>query len=149
MMAFEQYVHHGNAVHVRSDLKGKHREHCLCFSCSHFHPEDRAKNCGIADRVYMLCVDEHLVLPVWECPMFSPCQEQMERAAVEFECDAYDMELCGLKKGPDFFRAEVKPRSYRVPISIEALSLVSLCEAVAAFGRGCRSFSAHTLSEPE
>jgi len=26
----EQYVHHGAAVSVRSDLKGEHREYCLC-----------------------------------------------------------------------------------------------------------------------
>jgi hypothetical protein len=30
------YEHHGHNVAVRSDLKGKHREHCLCYRCSKF-----------------------------------------------------------------------------------------------------------------
>ena len=30
----ERYDHHGKSVAVRTELKGKHREHCLCFVCN-------------------------------------------------------------------------------------------------------------------
>jgi len=67
---FTVYIHHGKEVHVREDLKGKHREHCLCHSCHCFNPENRATNCPIANLVYSICVLDNLVLPVWECPDF-------------------------------------------------------------------------------
>ena len=50
---FEKYVHFKNEVWVRSELKGKHREHCLCHSCVHFTPEDRGSNCVIANSLYV------------------------------------------------------------------------------------------------
>ena len=67
---FEKYVHFEDEVWVRSELKGKHREHCLCHSCAHFTPEDRGGNCVIANTLYCLCVELDLVTPVWECPHF-------------------------------------------------------------------------------
>lgn len=59
-------------VFVRKDLKGKHREHCLCFSWEHFHPnpEGRKENCLIANAVYDNCVKFGITTPVWECPIF-------------------------------------------------------------------------------
>ena len=66
---FMQYEHHGRVVHVRSDLKDRHRAHCLCYSCKRFRPDEK-ENCRIAKEVYALCVREDLVLPVWECPLF-------------------------------------------------------------------------------
>jgi len=73
-MKVVEYVHHGWNVKVRKDLKGRHRDHCLCHRCKHFVPnvpgEDNPDNCEIAQRVYELCVDHGLVLPVWECPEF-------------------------------------------------------------------------------
>ena len=65
-----QYEHHGRMVYVDEDLKGRHREHCLCFRCAKFHPEDRAKNCPIANLNYAMDVLLNLVTPVWECPEF-------------------------------------------------------------------------------
>jgi hypothetical protein len=65
-----EYEHHGNLVKVREDLKGLHREYCLCWRCAKFFPENREENCIIADMIYTLCVIEKLVLPVWECPEF-------------------------------------------------------------------------------
>ena len=65
------YEHHGAEVSVRADLKGQHREHCLCFGCSKFKPDNRDKNCPIANRVFQTCVDENIVSPVWECPEFA------------------------------------------------------------------------------
>ena len=67
-----KYFHHGPGVpiSVDSDLKGKHREHCLCWQCGLFYPEDREKNCPIASTLYALNVLLNIVTPVWECPEF-------------------------------------------------------------------------------
>ena len=70
MAKYEQYEHHGTEVWVREDLKGKHREHCLCYSCEEFVPDNPALNCPIANENYALCRKHRLVLPVWECAMF-------------------------------------------------------------------------------
>lgn len=67
---YEQYDHHGRRVWVRSDLKGRHREHCLCFSCALFKPERREQNCKIANSVFEVCVQFGLCTPVFECPAF-------------------------------------------------------------------------------
>ena len=67
---YEVYRHHGKAVHVRKDLKGKHWEHCLCGDCAVFNSQDREKNCSIANMLYALCVLHDIVIPVWECPGF-------------------------------------------------------------------------------
>ena len=64
---FETYEHHGNDVAVRSDLKGKHREYCLCYDCEKFIPEDREKNCPIASELFEICKKHGVVTPVWEC----------------------------------------------------------------------------------
>ena len=64
------YDHHGTRVAVRSCLKGKHREHCLCHICKRFFPEDRDLNCAVANLVYALDVAQGLTTPVWECPRF-------------------------------------------------------------------------------
>jgi len=67
---FIQYQHHGTQVWVREDLKGKHREHCLCWSpCALFKPDD-PDNCPIAQANYEFCVKHNVTLPVWECPVF-------------------------------------------------------------------------------
>jgi len=68
----EWYEHHGNTVAVRSDLKGRHRENCLCHTCDKFKPEDREANCPIASEVYALDCERGLVTPVWECPEHVP-----------------------------------------------------------------------------
>jgi len=72
----EWYKHHGNTVAVFSNLKGKHRDHCLCFECSKFSganlpgPGEKKKNCPIAQDTYDNCVKHGLVTPVYECPQF-------------------------------------------------------------------------------
>lgn len=65
---YEQYNHHGKEVWVKSDLKGKHREHCLCWTCNHFEPDIRVKNCKIAEVLFGVCIEYNIVTPVWECP---------------------------------------------------------------------------------
>ena len=69
MGAFEQYDHHGATVWVDATLKGQHRSHCLCWKCGNFKP-GTPENCGIAQRLYQICVDHNLVTPVYECPEF-------------------------------------------------------------------------------
>lgn len=67
---FEKYQHHGESlVWVRSDLKGRHRKHCLCFDCKRFHPGSTG-NCTIAQATYENCLRHNIVTPVWECPRF-------------------------------------------------------------------------------
>ena len=70
-MKITSYLHHGKYVYVREDQKGKHREHCLCWECEHFNPDNREKNCVLANMVYALDQALDLVTPVWECPEFS------------------------------------------------------------------------------
>ena len=68
---FIQYEHYGTKVWVREDLKGTHRSHCLCFSCTNLNLADREKNCPIANKLYQFCVDHNLTTPVFECPNFN------------------------------------------------------------------------------
>ncbi len=67
---FEKYPHHGRNVWVNPKLKGKHREHCLCFSCIKFNPGAPENNCPIANLNYAVCLAHNLVTPVYECPEF-------------------------------------------------------------------------------
>ena len=66
---FEQYEHHGVMVWVDSDLKGKHRDICLCFKCKKFSFV-REENCATANLLYALDVKLNLTTPVFECPEF-------------------------------------------------------------------------------
>jgi hypothetical protein len=66
----EKYEHHGTVVSVVSELKGKHREHCLCFlGCKHFKP-DTPENCSLAQELYEFDVKHGMTTPVWECPKY-------------------------------------------------------------------------------
>ncbi|KKK69845.1 hypothetical protein LCGC14_2929940, partial [marine sediment metagenome] len=66
---YTTYNHHGSEVKVRADLKGLHREHCLCFECHIFAPGS-SDDCPIAAAIYSNCVKFNVVTPVWECPKF-------------------------------------------------------------------------------
>ena len=69
-MGIIKYEHHGEVVSVDEELKGKHRDHCLCWKCGQFYPgEDQ--NCLIASRLFSICVEFNLVTPVYECPYFT------------------------------------------------------------------------------
>jgi len=72
------YVHHGDIVSVREDLKGRHREHCLCWRCSNFTPDDRGNSCPIANTLYALDVLAGITTPVWECPKFYELEAKQE-----------------------------------------------------------------------
>jgi len=67
---YELYEHHGVTVAVDTGLKGGHRLYCLCSHCLEFTPEDRKKNCVIANALYRLCCEHNVVAPIWECPCF-------------------------------------------------------------------------------
>jgi len=69
MVKYIQYKHHGKTVWVREDLMGKHREHCMCYKCEKFHPNE-PNNCPIAQELYSFCVRHDMTTPVWECPEF-------------------------------------------------------------------------------
>lgn len=69
MKKYIVYKHHGEHVHVREDLKGRHREHCLCYDCELFKP-NMINNCPIAEKVYNLDRETGLTTPVWECMYF-------------------------------------------------------------------------------
>ena len=64
------YLHHGKSVYVDEELKGRHREHCLCFRCQCFKPENREENCRLAELNFANCRLNNMVLPVYECPLF-------------------------------------------------------------------------------
>ena len=70
MREYEQYGHHGTVVYVDKELKGKHREHCLCWNCYYFKPGVPETNCPIANLLYAVCLAHDLVTPVYECPKF-------------------------------------------------------------------------------
>ena len=69
-MNYIKYEHHGTPVFVREDLKGKHRDYCLCYLCKKLNIEDREKNCPIASKLYALDVVNSLTTPVFECAEF-------------------------------------------------------------------------------
>lgn len=77
MLSYEKYEHHGTLVSVRSDLKGAHRAHCLCFSCQLFAP-GTLNNCHIAQATFENCMKFNTVTPVWECPSFLYGEPQNE-----------------------------------------------------------------------
>lgn len=66
---YEQYEHHGEQVWVDSELKGQHRNHCLCFKCDNFKPST-PDNCPIAQATFENCVKFNTVTPMYECPKF-------------------------------------------------------------------------------
>ena len=68
MSQIEEYDHHGRTVKVRTDLKGKHRDFCLCHRCAKLDITSREKNCPIANELYALCCKHGLTTPVFECP---------------------------------------------------------------------------------
>lgn len=64
------YEHHSIKVKVDSDLKGKHRAHCLCFRrCKYFKP-NCVGNCPIAQMLFEFDKRYGMTTPVWECPRY-------------------------------------------------------------------------------
>lgn len=72
---FVTYTHHGNLVWVNQELKGLHREHCLCYSCERFFPGE-SSNCPIAQELFNINVKHGITTPVFECPEFKEGQRE-------------------------------------------------------------------------
>ncbi len=64
------YRRFGVDVHVMGHLKGRHAEHCLCWTCVVFNPDTPEKNCPIAQELFEFDKRHHVTTPVWECPKF-------------------------------------------------------------------------------
>jgi hypothetical protein len=64
-----KYGHHKTRNSVRKNLKGKHKEYNLCWSCDYFHPQTKM-NCEISQDHYKFCIKNNVVSPVFECPKF-------------------------------------------------------------------------------
>ncbi|MCK9596555.1 hypothetical protein M0R19_05185 [Candidatus Pacearchaeota archaeon] len=69
------YNYHGVDVFVDEDLKGKHRDMCLCFRCAAFIPGE-VTNCAIAEDTFKNCVKNNLTTPVFECPIFEEIDDE-------------------------------------------------------------------------
>ena len=67
---FIKYKPHNEEVWVRGDLKGKYIDYCLCFKCKKLIPEDRDKNCPMANKLDSICIVNDLVIALFECPIF-------------------------------------------------------------------------------
>lgn len=75
MVRISKYVHHGFTVSVINKIKGKHKEHCLCWqNCYYFQP-NMSYNCRIAKALYEVCVLENVTTPVYECARYSKAKE--------------------------------------------------------------------------
>jgi len=66
------YEHHGKQVSVQDHLKGKHREHCLCWKgCKFFEPNPNGGiNCSIAQELFEFDCKHGVTTPVWECEKY-------------------------------------------------------------------------------
>jgi hypothetical protein len=75
-----KYNHHGQEVSVFAELKGQHRDHCLCMVCDKFKPgtED---HCPIAKDTYENCVKHGLCTPMFECPKFVANEEKLAESS--------------------------------------------------------------------
>lgn len=76
-MKVVRYKHHDVVVAVNEELKGKHREHCLCYHCVKFAP-GKEHNCPIAQATYENCVKHGITTPMYECPKFSIGRPDMD-----------------------------------------------------------------------
>ena len=65
-----KYNHHLVDVSVFKELKGKHREHCLCYANCKFFKPDTEENCHIAKVNYNVDITYNIVTPVFECPKY-------------------------------------------------------------------------------
>ena len=70
MTRYIKYDHHGTVVFSSEDTVGAHRDFCLCYRCERFKPTSEPDNCSIAQSLFELCVNNHIVAPVFECPEF-------------------------------------------------------------------------------
>jgi len=66
---------YGQQVWVNADLADTDemlKDNCLCWHCGYFFPDDREKNCTIANIFYNLCVSFNMATPPLRCPKWKP-----------------------------------------------------------------------------
>ena len=66
------FRHHQHIVTAKRELKGKYKQFCMCHECRHFHPDDRPRNCHIANQLFPIMVRTGVTIVIWECPEFEP-----------------------------------------------------------------------------
>jgi len=76
MRYVEWYEHYGTDVAVFEEMKGKHKDYCLCYKCEKFNMDSR-KNCELANQNFENCQKNNMVLVVWECPEFETKMENL------------------------------------------------------------------------
>lgn len=67
----DKYEHHSVEVTVLSEIKGQHRQHCLCYNGCKFFKPGTSENCEIAKATFKNCVTFNIVTPVYECPKYA------------------------------------------------------------------------------
>lgn len=77
-MNIVRYEHHGWMVSVMEHLKGLHQEHCLCFRCKRFRPNEVFDNCRIAQALFEFDKRHGCTTPMWECPIFVELERFVE-----------------------------------------------------------------------
>ncbi len=65
-----QETHYDRVVWVSPIIEAIRREECLCWNCSKLTPGNRETNCHIANKLYVICVEEDVAIPVTRCPLF-------------------------------------------------------------------------------
>lgn len=71
IIRFEHKHTNGTTTEVAgfAELRGRHRENCLCYQCDNFKP-GQPDNCEIANSNYQQALKYGIVTPVFECPKF-------------------------------------------------------------------------------
>ncbi len=69
-MKIVKFMHHNVKVSAMDHLRGRHRDHCLCFQCKKLNIEDREKNCKIANLLFSVCKMCEITTPVFYCKEF-------------------------------------------------------------------------------
>lgn len=67
----KNYVKNERNNMVRGDLNNRQKEFCMCWDCSQFKPESDDKGCQIICSVLQLATSQNIILPVWECHLYS------------------------------------------------------------------------------
>ena len=76
-MKIVKFDHHGAEVSAMEHLKGKHREHCLCFQCDKFK-FNREENCKIANLLFSIDLQCEITTPVFYCAEFVEGEDKKE-----------------------------------------------------------------------
>lgn len=70
-MKITKYIHHDKEVSVFEELKGQHREHCLCYAKCKFFKPNTLDNCPIARGLFEYDVSNGVTTPVFECATYA------------------------------------------------------------------------------